>query len=414
MTQNFDLRSSIRALSEKYEVHRILGRGSMGAVLLARDRILDRLVALKIMRPQLLADPEVRDAFLQQAKAMAKVRHANVVEIFELKQSQAGVYFAMQYIDGVNLASFISANRDELSVDDGIAILEPLCKGVHAIHAAGTTHGDLSPGNIMIGPSFRVAVTDLGFSLPGEDVQRAPEYEAPELAAGGSLDPELQTRCDIYSLGCIAYELLVGRPPFDAAERDALRHAHAHEAPVPPSQARAGLAEEFDEPILAALHKDPRQRTATAEEFRKGLLAARDVAAERLDWGMNPFDVLIVDDDPDMLDWLELQLAVRFPDANVRRAENGLEAMEMIDIAVPDIVITDLDMPGLNGVELTRHLRTTLGGEHTPLIVITAVGGAPDWQRLQALGASGFHFKPIDPDALAALVRKQLGDLISD
>ena len=111
-----------------------------------------------------------------------------------------------------------------------------------------------------------------------------------------------------------------------------------------------------------------------------------------------------------MLDWLELQLALRFPEANVRRADNGLMAMELIDMQVPDMVITDLEMPGLDGVELTRHLRTTPGGEFTPLIVITAVGGAPDWARLQALGADGFHLKPIDPDALAALVRKQIAD----
>ena len=176
------------------------------------------------------------------------------------------------------------------------------------------------------------------------------------------------------------------------------------------SRARPGLAEEFDDPIMWALAKDPRDRTPSAEQLRKALLAARDAAAERLDWQSNAFDVLIVDDDPDMLDWLELQLAVRFPDAQVRRAEDGLRAMEQIDIRLPNLIITDLDMPGLNGVELTRHLRATPGGETTPLIVITAVGGPPDWQRLQALGASGFHFKPVDPDALAALVRKQIAD----
>jgi serine/threonine-protein kinase len=379
--------------------------------------MLDRWVTLKVVSPDLLAREGLREAFLREAKAMARVHHANVVEIFELAQSEAGVYFAMQFIDGIHLRRWIENHPGPCSVDDALAILEPLCKGVQAIHDAGTSHRGLNPTNVMLGPSFRVAVSDLGTAVFDEALRAhsriagvTPEYMAPEIAAGYVTAADMVSRIDIYALACIAYELLVGHPPFQDADPLEVINAQASRAPTRPTLANPELADEFDEPLMRALEKSPQQRTASAEQFRRELLGARDAAAERLDWTMQPFDVLIVDDDPDMLDWLELQLAVRFPGANMRRAENGLEAMELIDIALPDLIITDLDMPGLDGHGLTRHLRNLPDGEEVPLIVVTAVGGAPDWARLQALGASGFQLKPIDPDSLAALVRKQLGE----
>jgi CheY-like chemotaxis protein len=111
-----------------------------------------------------------------------------------------------------------------------------------------------------------------------------------------------------------------------------------------------------------------------------------------------------------MLEWLDLHLSLRFPAATIRHAKNGLVAMEAIDEQAPDLVITDLDMPGLDGAELTRHLRSTPGQETIPIIVVTAVGGAMDWARLQEIGASGFQVKPVDPEALAALIGRQLFD----
>jgi serine/threonine-protein kinase len=389
----------------------------MGIVMRARDKNLDRDVALKVMRPDLLTYPAVLEAFFREARAMAKVRHPNVIEIYDLDQREGTTYFAMEYVEGTDLEDWLQEHPGPRPLDQALSILDPLCRGVHAIHEAGAAHRDLKPGNVMLGPSCRVAVADLGLSVFVDDPKLhrqlsggTPEYMAPEVAAGSKPDPDLVNRVDIYALGCICYELLTGRRPFDGADPQAVMKAQVEQDPPAPGDLHPELPVEFDAPILRALAKDPTERTPSAEILRVELLAAREAAAQRVGRSTDDLNFLIVDDDPDMLEWLDLHLSLRFPAATIRHAKNGLVAMEAIDEQAPDLVITDLDMPGLDGAELTRHLRSTPGQETIPIIVVTAVGGAMDWARLQEIGASGFQVKPVDPEALAALIGRQLFD----
>ena len=181
-----------------------------------------------------------------------------------------------------------------------VRIIEQACAGVDAIHATGTMHRDLKPSNLLIDKAFRVAVGDFGVARapdpggqPGPLVGTA-AYMAPEAAFGEETFRE-QAR-DVYALGCIAYELLVGRPPFVGETEMNVLTQHVLQVPVPPSQRRPGLPSVYDDAILKALAKDADDRYLTAGDFRDALVAAHRGTAD-------PTRILVVDDDPD---WRQL------------------------------------------------------------------------------------------------------------
>ena len=411
----FATRDGMEILGRRYAVERILGQGSMGVVLLGRDRGLDRPVAIKVIRPDVITLPGVVEAFTTEARAIARVRHPGVVQIHELGHEDGNLYFTTEYIDGPDLETWLDTQLLPLGLDGAMQVLDPLCQGVQAIHDAGAVHRDLKPGNILMGPSGRVAIADFGLSVITANPswrQRmwggTPEYMAPEIAQNLTLPDALLPAADIYALACIAYELLAGRVPFEGNDAHATMRLQIESRPQPPSEVNPALPDAFDAPILAALTKDPRGRTASASELRAGLIAALERATQPTDWSQRDIDILIVDDDPDMLDWLCVHLSDRFPAARLRRATHGAAALALAREQMPDLVLSDLDMPGVDGAGLTEALRDLPDGLTVPLIVVSAVGGAMDWARLQALGANGFLLKPLQPDTLASMIRAQL------
>jgi serine/threonine-protein kinase len=164
---------------------------------------------------------------------------------------------------------------------------------------------------------------------------------------------------------------------------------------------RPELSTAFDGPLLSALSVDPVQRTASADELRRQLLRAREsIHAHR-----RALRVLVADDDADFLALARETLAFGLPGARIETVPDGRAALAAIDREPASLVVIDLDMPGLNGVELTAALRANYS---MPIVVCTASGGAPDWRLLSSIGADGFLVKPIDPFALIALARKML------
>jgi eukaryotic-like serine/threonine-protein kinase len=397
-------------IDNAYRVIGPLGQGGMGMVVLALDERLQREVAIKLIRPAHVANQKARDRFLIEARAMARVRHENVVEIFSFGEIHGSPYFVMEYIPGSNVANWL----DDLilegklpSIDEALGYLDQICRGLSAIHASGAVHGDLKPSNILLGPASRVAIADLGLSrlfdtsgrIGEHPMAGTPAYLAPEFSRN-DLPPHLHQRSDIYSLGVIAYEMVVGEPPYDiVSTQDMLR---AHKAPPPlPSRVRPELHEAFDAPLLSALCVDPVQRTPLADELRKQLLRAREsITAQR-----KQLRILLADDDNDFLALARETLAFGFPGARIETVHDGDAALAAIDREPASLAVIDLDMPGMNGVELTAALRANYS---MPIVVCTASGGAPDWRLLSSLGADGFLVKPIDPYALIALARKML------
>jgi serine/threonine protein kinase len=398
-------------LGSHYTVLRTLGAGGMGLVLLARDERLMREVAVKFVSPALLAHHDSRQRFLDEARAMARVRHANVVEVFAFDEHEGKPYFVMEYVPGITADTWF---RERMlagtppPVDEVLGIIEQCCRGASAIHRSGAIHGDLKPQNILLGPSFRVALADLGLARVLDQAHTletagTPAYMAPEtLSALG--DPSLLPRRDVYSLGVMTYQFLTGQLPY-RVQRLAGTLTLSREGSAPaPSSLRGEVPMAFDEVLARALALDPRERLESADSLRRELMRARRAASER----KFAARILVVDDDSDFLALVDRSLRASLPGAQIVCVPDGARALEELAARPFDLAMLDLRLPDHNGLELTAAIRAEERTRRTPILVVTAHGGAKDWQLLSSLGADGFMVKPVDPHALAALVARML------
>ncbi|MFA6962581.1 MAG: serine/threonine-protein kinase [Opitutaceae bacterium] len=241
------------------EIIELIGRGGMGAVYKARQRDLDRLVALKILRPGLDADPGFSERFTREARALAKLNHPGIVILYEFGKTSAGRYFIlMEFVDGVNLRQLLSAGR--LSPREALAIVPPLCDALQYAHDRGLVHLDIKPENILVDRLGRIKIADFGIAkiATGQaetsasvEIAGTPAYMAPEQRDHPA---EVDHRADLYALGVVFYQMLTGELP----TADQLR---------PPST-RVQLDVRLDEIVLRALEKDPAHRYATASEMK--------------------------------------------------------------------------------------------------------------------------------------------------
>lgn len=396
-------------LDGTYRVIGVLGEGAMGMVVLAHDERLQRDVAIKLIRPELM-EPVHLARFLQEARAMARVRHSNVVEIHAFGELAGAPYFVMEYVAGSDLESFLRQRRGLLSHGEAHSVLLQICRGVEAIHASGAVHRDLKASNVLIGDGFRVAIADLGLARTleggcfsdGSLVSGTPAYMAPEIILGQAVSAEQLPLADVYSVGVIAYEVLTGRLPFSGDIPQVLRQQITD---PPPPLDRSDLPPGYERAVLDALAKDPAIRTPSAHALRRALETAwaqtHSAAEARLRF-------LVADDDPGFRGLISATLAKAFPAAMVEGVCDGEAGLEAALTRLPHLVVSDLDMPRLNGVELTAALRSEPRTSRVPIVVATGVGGATDWRVLSALGADGFLVKPFDPAALIALVENLL------
>lgn len=402
-------------LGHVYRVQRTLGEGGMGVVVLARDEELDRDVAIKLIHPEHAGDTRLRRRFLTEARAMARVRHPNTAQVHAFGDHEGRPYFVMEYVPGTDLSTWLSdrTERNEpVSVDEAVGIIDQVSRGLAAIHRAGATHGDIKPANVLLGPSFRAVLTDMGLARlidarEGDSTVPAgtPSYMAPELARGQALDHDGARLADMYALGVLAYQLFAGGPPFKGKTTQSVLHAHVHEQPPSLLVARPELPLVFDHVIQRCLAKRPEDRIPDPDSLRRALAIARD----QLALAVPPMRVLVADDDPEARHWSSELLRDEFPDAEIALAEDGAQALRLAVRMRPTLVLSDLHMPRMNGVELTAALRRLPELADVPIVVVTGVGGAGDWQVLRRLGADGFLVKPVDPFALLGVVRRLVG-----
>jgi serine/threonine protein kinase len=390
-----------------YRVVEPLGSGAMGVVLLAHDESLDRHVAIKLIQPDLVRR-DMRERFEQEARAMARVSHPNVLQIYASGVHGDVPYFVMEFVEGPTLERWLVESGSPPDLDDAMAILEGTCRGVMAIHAANTIHRDVKPSNILLDANLRPRVADLGVAvICREDRPNKPEivgtalYMAPEIAFRREVPPSHRTRADVYSLGCLAYELLTGQPPFCGESDIETMVLHGESEAAPPTQLRPGLPPEFDEVVARALAKDPAERTRSAEAFLCELSAAR--VGDR-----DPVRILIAEDNDDFRETLELSLAAEWPAAEIESCGDGNTALAAFERRRPSAVLLDLRMPGLDGMQLTELLRSRDPSHSVPILVLTASGGPAEWSRLSALGADGFLVKPVVAADVIAMVRRCL------
>ncbi len=386
-----------------YRVAGAIGGGAMGVVFLAVDVRLDRNVALKLIRTQLI-NPAFRALFRQEARAMALVNHPNVITIYSFGEHEGVPYFAMELVQGKPLDRILEQAEGELEQDLALRLLDQACLGLSAIHEVGAVHRDIKPANLLVDAQWRLRIGDLGLAASLRDdcnlreVVGTPGYIAPEiLLREGDATPQ----SDLYSLACVAYEVLVGVAPFACAPGEAPTVEHLAK-PIPlPSSLRPSMPAAFDQVLLSALAADPKQRTATVEDFRLGLLEARTTS-------LDPARILIVEDDVDERLLLELALEAEFPRAELECVGDGAAALAAFARKPASVVVSDLQMPDVDGLTLTRWLRERPDANAVPIVLLTASGGPGEWRRLSSLGADRFVVKPANVEDLASSIRSAL------
>ena len=260
----------------RYEILELLGQGGMGAVYKARDREVDRLVALKVIRPELAGHPDVLRRFKQELILARQVTHKNVIRIFDLGEAEGAKFISMEYIEGRDLKS-IHAERGKLQPEEAAEIIEQVCRALDAAHAEGVIHRDLKPQNIMVDKHGRVVVMDFGIARSRElsgltqtgDLVGTPEYMSPEQAKGEEID----SRSDLFSLGIILYELLAGISPYEATTPVVALLKRTQERAVPPDKLDPAIPKFMNDIVVRCLEIDPQRRYASAQEILRDLEA---------------------------------------------------------------------------------------------------------------------------------------------
>ncbi len=263
-------------LGDRYEILEVIGEGGMAIVYKARDAVLDRVVALKVLKDEFDNDPSFVEKFKTEALAAAKLSHPNIVNIFDVGQQNNKHFIVMEYVEGQTLQEIISS-KGPIPVNQAVNITAMICDGLQAAHEKGIIHRDVKPHNILITNSGIVKVADFGIAQAiskktltfNGHIVGTVHYIAPEQAKGESVTPAT----DIYSLGCVLYEMLTGIVPFDAESPLTVVLKHIHDEPVTPRKLNPDIPAGLESVIIKSLEKNPALRYKSAEQMRAALLS---------------------------------------------------------------------------------------------------------------------------------------------
>ncbi|MYY04365.1 MULTISPECIES: serine/threonine-protein kinase [unclassified Streptomyces] len=278
-----------RLIQSRYRLLDLIGRGGMGEVWRARDESLGRQVAVKCLKPMSPQHDEdfnriVRERFRREARVAAALQHRGVTVVHDFGEYEGVLYLVMELLDGRNLSQLLADNEQHpLPVDDIVDIAEQVADALGYTHQQGIVHRDLKPANIMRLSDGTVKICDFGIARPGHGIpvtsrltgvgvaMGTPHYMSPEQIIGGQVDH----RSDLYSLGCVLYEIATGAPPFDLEDSWGILVGHRDTQPEPPRSHRAELPGFFDRVVLDLLAKTPDERPADAHDLRRRIAVGR-------------------------------------------------------------------------------------------------------------------------------------------
>jgi eukaryotic-like serine/threonine-protein kinase len=422
----------------RYEILARLGSGGMGTVYKARHRLMERLVALKVINPALVGWPEAVRRFRQEIRAAARLTHPNIVAAYDAEQAGDTHFLVMEYVEGVSL-DCVLADEGPLPVERACDYARQAALGLEHAYARGMVHRDVKPHNLMLTPAEVVKILDFGLARFASEVPRAraeppaadlgplapapdtcqdsldtatalarrrepvegtnsadtglgtPDYMAPE----EGLDPRrADIRADVYSLGCTLYRLLTGQVPFPGgAPQDKLR-AHRESVPRPVTELRPEVSAALAQVVGRMMARDPEQRYQTPGEAARALAPFAAPPAHH---------VLVVDDNPGVREVMANALGSQ--GYRVSKAADGREALELLRRGpLPDLILLDLMMPGMDGWEFLRERRHDAALAAVPVIIVSALN--EDQARAVALGVAGHLQKPVELEDLGAAVRQ--------
>jgi eukaryotic-like serine/threonine-protein kinase len=261
-------------LGDRYQIIRMLGQGGMGAVYHAHDRELERHVALKVIRSDMAANPEILKRFKQELILARQITHKNVIRIFDLGQANGIKFITMEYIEGEDLQGLLRRQK-KLDPNEAATIMAQICRALEAAHAEGVIHRDLKPQNVMLDKSGRVYVMDFGIarSLVAKGMTQTgaligtPDYMSPEQAKGQTLD----VRSDLFTAGIIFYEMLSGQSPYEADTTMGKLWKRTSEPARPIGQLDPTIPQPLVDIVTRCLEIDPEKRFASASEIVKAI-----------------------------------------------------------------------------------------------------------------------------------------------
>jgi eukaryotic-like serine/threonine-protein kinase len=272
-----------RLLGGRYELDGIVGRGGMAEVFRARDIRLDRIVGVKTLRDDLARDQTFQARFRREAQSAASLNHPSIVAVYDTGEDMVGgtpvPYIVMEFVDGRTLRDLLRDDR-RLLPERAAEITDGVLRALDYSHRNGIVHRDIKPGNVMLTRTGDVKVMDFGIARAVSDAQATMTQTAQVIGTAQYLSPEqargerVDARSDLYSAGCLLYELLTGRPPFTGDSPVAIAYQHVREEPIPPSRVDPDVPPWADAIVLKAMMKDPGDRYQSAGEMRNDIQRA--------------------------------------------------------------------------------------------------------------------------------------------